>query len=243
MTDTFTALAAPFLREAVSWRAQSMNKEGTKAMALAYIDARDVMRRLDEVIGPANWQDSYTETPTGTALCTISIRIGDDWVSKCDGAGATDVEAEKGRISDAFKRCAVKWGIGRYLYDLDAPWVPCESYERNGKQHWKKWTADPWKFVRAASATATPSDNDPGGAKDMADKWAQWADDAVKNLRTMELDGEALAGWWFDQKSKLATCRKFAPTAYAVLDQFKNDRKAELAANMPVNHQTPISAG
>jgi hypothetical protein len=40
-----------------------------------------------------------------------------------NGAGDSDVEAEKGAISDAFKRAAVKWGIGRYLYDLDSPWV------------------------------------------------------------------------------------------------------------------------
>lgn len=250
MTDIFAALAAPFPQEAVSWRAQSMNKDGTKAMALAYIDARDVMRRLDEVVGPANWQDSYIETPTGTALCTISIRCDGEWVSKSDGAGATDVEAEKGRISDAFKRCAVKWGIGRYLYDLDAPWVPCESYDTGRKDKWDKpilawrrWTADPWAFIKVNAAALSPANTEPGGARDTADKWAKWADDSVKTLKTMELDAEALAAWWFDQKSRLATCRKHAPTAYAVLEQFKNDRKAELSANMPVNHQTPISAG
>jgi hypothetical protein len=144
----FDELAADFPTEAVHWRAQSVTKEGDKAMALAYIDARNVMDRLDAVCGPANWQDSYTETPKGRLICTLSINVDGVWISKSDGAGDTDVEGDKGAISDALKRAAVKWGVGRYLYDMPTPWVPCESYEKNGKRYWKKWTADPWNFVR-----------------------------------------------------------------------------------------------
>ena len=149
MSDIFAALRAEFPREAVSWRAQSMKADGTSAMALAYIDARDVMNRLDEVCGPGGWQDRY-EFHGARTVCYLSVRdqMG-DWITKADGAGDTDVEAEKGGISDAFKRAAVKWGIGRYLYDLDAPWVPCESYERGGKKYWKRWTADPWSKIRS----------------------------------------------------------------------------------------------
>lgn len=140
MTDMFNALAKPFPASVISWRSQSLTRDGTKAMALCYIDARDVMRRLDEVCGPAGWQDSYTETPRGRLLCTISILCGDHWIAKSDGAGDTDVEGEKGAISDAFKRCAVKWGVGRYLYDMDAIWAECETYEKNGKKVFSKWT-------------------------------------------------------------------------------------------------------
>jgi hypothetical protein len=144
-------LAEEFPKEAVSWRAQNVKSDGTSALALAYIDARDVMRRLDEAVGPENWQDSYSETPRGRVICSISVRLGPDWISKSDGAGETDVEGEKGAISDAFKRAAVKWGIGRYLYDLDAPWVPCESYDAGGKKRWKRWTDNPWNYVKAKS--------------------------------------------------------------------------------------------
>jgi hypothetical protein len=117
-----------------------MNKEGNQAMALAYADARDVMNRLDTVCGAHCWQDSYVESVRGRVICTISILIGDQWISKSDGAGDTAVEGEKGGISDAFKRAAVKWGIGRYLYDMGAPWAECESYEKGGKRYFKKWT-------------------------------------------------------------------------------------------------------
>lgn len=152
MTFDIAALAAEFPRAAVSWRAQSVTKDGSKAMALAYIDARDVMGRLDEVCGPENWSDSYVETVKGRVIATIAIRTSDGWVSKSDGAGDTDIEGDKGGISDAFKRAAVKWGIGRYLYAVATPWVPCDSYENEyqGKKKWvwKGWKGDPWDFVR-----------------------------------------------------------------------------------------------
>lgn len=143
-------LAAEFDKSDVHWRAQSVSRDGTKAMALAYIDARDVMERLDGVCGVENWQCRYSHAEQ-KVVCDIGIRIEGEWIWKADGAGDTQVEAEKGSLSDAFKRAAVRWGIGRYLYSLDAPWVPCESDERNGKFYWKKWKADPWEFVRGAA--------------------------------------------------------------------------------------------
>jgi hypothetical protein len=146
----FNKLAAPFPPEAISWRAQSLTADGNKAMALAYIDARDVMRRFDDVCGPENWQDRYAETAKGRLIGTIEVRTDLGWVSKSDGAGDTDVEGEKGAISDAFKRTAVKWGVGRYLYDVEVVWAPCETYERNGKKHWKAWKPEAARMFAAA---------------------------------------------------------------------------------------------
>lgn len=143
-------LKAEFPKEKISWRASHMNGDGTSALALAYIDARDTMNRLDEVFGPENWKDSYHVVGV-TTMCTLEIKIENEWISKTDGAGVSDIEAEKGAISDAFKRTGVKWGIGRYLYDLSSPWVPCESYEKAGKKHFKKFTADPWEVIGGKS--------------------------------------------------------------------------------------------
>jgi hypothetical protein len=149
-------LFSEFPKDAISWRAQSVTKDGSKAMALAYIDARDVMDRLDQAIGAADWQDRY-EFHGSRTICYLSIRVEGEWITKADGAGDSDVEAEKGAISDALKRAAVKWGIGRYLYALDAPWVPCETAEWNGKKQWKKWTADPWNFVKLPPPPRKPN--------------------------------------------------------------------------------------
>ena len=128
-------LDSTFARESIRWRAQSVYSG--KALALAYIDARDVMERLDAVCGPSGWQCDHYDAGSGRMACKIGIfqKHGDygNWVWKSDGAGATKIEGDKGAFSDAFKRSAVMWGVGRYLYDVGATWVPCCPLEKNGK--------------------------------------------------------------------------------------------------------------
>lgn len=128
-----SALCAPFPPRLISWRVGSTTGDKKKGMALAYLDARAVMERLDGVVGPANWQCRYPHA-NGKTVCEIGIKVlhreggnlDEGWIWKADGAGDTDFEAEKGALSDAFKRAAVRWGIGRYLYEIDAPWVEIE---------------------------------------------------------------------------------------------------------------------
>jgi hypothetical protein len=45
------ALAAPFAVEEVHFKPGALSKDKSKALALAYIDARTVMNRLDQVLG------------------------------------------------------------------------------------------------------------------------------------------------------------------------------------------------
>lgn len=138
----FDKLKAPFPPDEIEFRVGATNSEKSKGMALAYLDARAVMDRLDEVCGPENWQCKYSHA-NGKTVCDIGIKTEGvlteaaegglrqvttvEWVWKADGAGDTDFEATKGALSDAFKRAAVRWGIGRYLYDLPAPWVPIQA--------------------------------------------------------------------------------------------------------------------
>tara|TARA_R110000796_G_scaffold245475_1_gene369716 strand:+ start:918 stop:1592 length:675 start_codon:yes stop_codon:yes gene_type:complete len=121
-------LSVPFETTEVKWRVGSTRGDKSAGIALAYVDARVVMERLDDVLGTLNWEDQYTETAKGRVLCSISIKDGDgNWITKSDGAGSTTFEGEKGAISDAFKRAAVKWGIGRYLYSIANTWVKLEK--------------------------------------------------------------------------------------------------------------------
>ncbi len=106
-------LSLPFPESDIQWRVGNTSQDKKKGNALGYIDARLVMERLDEVVGNHNWQ-SKTRKDGDTYFCELTI-CG---VSKTDGAGATDFEGEKGGSSDAFKRAAVSFGIGRYLYEL-----------------------------------------------------------------------------------------------------------------------------
>lgn len=95
------------------WRVQSV-KNGN-AIMVPYVDARQVASRLDEVLGPENWQNHYDPE---TGLGTIGILIDNDWVFKSDVGTESTVEKIKGRASDALKRAAVIWGIGRDLYAM-----------------------------------------------------------------------------------------------------------------------------
>lgn len=117
----FAALAAPFHPDDLEWRVQTSGEKNGRpwALVLTYITNRAIQDRLDAVVGPENWRNTFAPGPTGGVMCGISIKIGDEWVTKWDGAENTDVEAVKGGLSGAMKRAAVQWGIGRYLYRLD----------------------------------------------------------------------------------------------------------------------------
>lgn len=156
----FDKLKAPFDPKKISWRVGARTSDKTKGIALAYIDARDVMERLDQVCGPENWQDRY-EFHGARSVCYLSIRTGGEWVTKADGAGDSDVEAEKGAISDALKRAAVKWGIGRYLYDLENTWVSLknEKYIQESEMP-KLWASLERLTGQKVTETPTPSGDD-----------------------------------------------------------------------------------
>lgn len=115
-----------------SWRVQSRNKDKTKAFCSAYIDARDVMRVLDE---HCVWEVEYKEI-NGFMFAGIGIHIDGVrfWRWDC-GQRIEDNpndqmydQAGKSASSDAFKRAAVMWGVGRFLYDLDMVTLPCDQY-------------------------------------------------------------------------------------------------------------------
>lgn len=123
-SQLYVDLSAPFDANMVDWRIGSTTGDKTKGMALAYIDARAVMERLDMACGPNGWQCKYVPAGNGTMICDLGVRFPDgEWIWKADGAGATDVEGEKGALSDALKRAAVRFGVGRYLYEMSSPWV------------------------------------------------------------------------------------------------------------------------
>lgn len=108
------------------WRVQSFSKNKPAAQCVAYIDSRDVQKILDEVSGPENWQDDYKEA-AGMLFAGIGIKVNDEWIWKWDTGSESNIEKEKGHVSDSFKRAAVKWGVGRFLYDLDIKWVKADA--------------------------------------------------------------------------------------------------------------------
>ena len=126
------ALAAPFDPREVKFKPAVVN--GHRAMAMAYIDARVIQDRLDEVLGGAGWQDEYECLPDGSVVCRLRLRLGNEWITKMDVGGPSEQPDEgdrrKAAFSDALKRAAVKFGIGRYLYRLPAQWVDYDPQKR-----------------------------------------------------------------------------------------------------------------
>ena len=123
-------LKRPFPIGAVSFR-----KGPGGGKELAYITARDVMQRLDEVFGIDGWQDEY-DYIGGRIICKLSARMDGNWITKCDGADDSQIEGAKGGISDALKRAAVKYGVFRYAYHpaayngrTPALWATPEGYD------------------------------------------------------------------------------------------------------------------
>jgi len=117
-------LKEPFAECDIEWRLAQCGETNGKlwGLCLAYIQARAVMDRLDEVCGSENWKVKYDVTASGT-ICTLAIKVGSEWIEKQDGAEATDIEAFKGGISGALKRAGSVWGISRYLYRLESGFI------------------------------------------------------------------------------------------------------------------------
>ena len=84
---------------------------------LAYIDARQAQDKLDEVCWPENWKIEYKEI-NWKLFAWVSIKVWEEWITKWDWWTESNIEKEKGLISDSFKRACVCWGIGRFLYSL-----------------------------------------------------------------------------------------------------------------------------
>jgi hypothetical protein len=125
-------LAAPFSADEVKFKPAVV--QGDRALALAYVDARVVQDRLDEVLGVTGWQDEYEFLPDGSVVCRLRIRLGGEWITKVDVGGPSEQPDEgdrrKAAVSDALKRAAVKFGIGRYLYRLPQQWAEYDAKKR-----------------------------------------------------------------------------------------------------------------
>src|SRR5579883_2724574 len=148
------ALAAPFDAREVKFKPAVVN--GNRALALAYVDARVIQDRLDEVLGVTGWQDEYECLPDGSVVCRLRLRIGEEWITKMDVGGQSEQPDEgdrrKAAFSDALKRAAVKFGIGRYLYRLPACWC---DFDPQKKQFTRTPALPPSALPQKRSATLT----------------------------------------------------------------------------------------
>ncbi|HUX75468.1 MAG TPA: Rad52/Rad22 family DNA repair protein [Anaerolineae bacterium] len=128
------AFKRPFPKGAVKWKAQATSSDKTRALAVAFIDARNVMERLDRVVGPGEWGDEYEvviatgeEFVVECRLTVLGVTKADVGDSSASGGGGN---LAKTAYSDALKRAAVKFGVGRYLYALPKRWVTYDAQHK-----------------------------------------------------------------------------------------------------------------
>ena len=141
--DVQEALAAFFDPKDVKFKPQMVKQN--RALAMAYIDARLVMDRLDAAVGVGGWRTEYRELSGHSVECRLSLLIGGQWVTKADVGSPSEQPDEGDRMkaaySDALKRAAVQFGIGRYLYRLPAQW---RDYDPAKKQFAKPPAVPAW---------------------------------------------------------------------------------------------------
>lgn len=114
----------------IECRVQSV-KNG-KATMLLYIDSRCVTNLLDEAVGCMNWQTEFYSV-NGQIMGKLGIWDDDKkmWVWKSDTGSESNIEAEKGLISDTYKRLLSRWGVVE-LYTAPRIQLDDDGYNNTG---------------------------------------------------------------------------------------------------------------
>lgn len=125
MTAPWKELAEPFTTDDVKERQGPKQHDGDcrkqygrcqlQHRMLSYVDARAVMQRLDDVLTPGGWDFTSTviegEVIRGELTIAGCTRVDYGYPNSDQ-----DDEPLKSASSDALKRCAVMFGVGRHLY-------------------------------------------------------------------------------------------------------------------------------
>jgi len=142
-TDVWARLSAPVPSGAISWRQDGKitARDGKYfARFVAYIEANTVRERLDTIV-PGEWDLTLELMPTipgeegDGAQCSFKARLQILGVIREDVGTGRDY---KQASTDAFKRAAVRFGVGNELYDYEQNWV-----EMDGDGKYAKPVEDP----------------------------------------------------------------------------------------------------
>lgn len=149
-SEDIQKLRAPFPASIIHVKIQSLNKARDKAMLVKYLQHTDVLNRLEEV-DPAwhskvTWRQEFLGERNSPFCVSIALTI--KGVTR-ENVGEGD--DPKSAYSDAIKRAAMLFGVGRYLYDEETQWV---SYNEQ-QDKYRKWTVN--DFRTNPKPVATPA--------------------------------------------------------------------------------------
>lgn len=131
--DDLKILRAPFPKDSLGVKVQSLSKERTRAMLVLYLQHTDVQDRLEQV-DPAWTLEVISEDRVGDTVY-VRMKMTVKGVSRENVGEGGDPKAA---YSDALKRCAMLFGVGRYLYDSDTVWA---NYDES-KDRYKQWSIE-----------------------------------------------------------------------------------------------------
>jgi len=163
-SEILDALQEPFPSSEVEFKPGATNREKTKALALAYVDSRPYIQRLN-LICP-DWRDDYQIIMLPdrvVVLCRLTIagvtRTGDGECLLSGGEESERVEpnAVTTASAQAFKRACVKFGLGAYLYALPQVWCDYDPVKRKivNPPVLPEWALPSGERLGKASAVAT----------------------------------------------------------------------------------------
>jgi len=149
------ALREPTPKDRVKFRVGRKSMDNKSAHMLAYVDARYVQDRLDDIVGTENWSNSYRMI-NDVLYCDITITFPNgEIVTKSDCGTESNVEKQKGQSSDAFKRSAVMLGIGRDLYDVGNNYSMWADLNDRGYPP-NNWTPSGWGDMESPKRHVEP---------------------------------------------------------------------------------------
>ncbi len=148
-------LAEPFDPKWLRFKPQAT--KGNRALAVAYISGNAVMERLDDVVGPGGWKTEYLQVGPQSVECRLYLKVDGEWVCKAD-VGATSEQPDEGdrmkaAYSDALKRAALNWGIGRYIRSLPQEWC---DFDPQRKQFTNTPRLPAWALPKGSNGVHHP---------------------------------------------------------------------------------------
>jgi hypothetical protein len=155
-TEDLKKLSEPFDEKTIGIKVQSFSKDRSKAMLVAYAQHTDVAARLDAV--DPTWSTRSVAVERLGDIHTVRMQLTVKGVTR-ENVG--DGDDQKSAYSDALKRCAMLFGVGRYLYDAEQVWV--EYSEQAHK--FKTWTYDDYKKALRAGQAQLPVGQAPTAPK------------------------------------------------------------------------------
>jgi len=193
--DDVTKLSAKFDEQTLGVKVQSLSRSKDKAMLVCYLQHTDVASRLDSV-DPA-WSAIITDERMVGETATVRMRITLKGVLRENIGEGSD---PKSAVSDALKRTAMLFGVGRYLYDSETVWVPYNE----AQDKYRQFTIEDYKRALRPVPAATPQASlpKPVPAAPVPMSRMEIGSAITKAAKEINLGTEAVSEWALERYSK-----------------------------------------